>query len=189
VETVKTLQRAGLEVMGGFIVGFDHDKADIFKQQFDFIQNSGVVTAMVGLLNALPGTRLYHRLLKEGRLETESSGNNTEAALNFQPRLNRDYLINGYRELMKKLYEPRIYYQRISTFLTYHKSSGPPLRLSVSDFVAFLKSFWLLGVRHQGRRAYWRFFIMTLLTHPREFRDAMELAIVGYHFRTVACRL
>ena len=92
VETVKTLQRAGLEVMGGFIVGFDNDPTDIFKRQFEFIQRSGVVTAMVGLLTALPETRLYRRLMEEGRLETESTGNNTQATLNFRPKLDREFL-------------------------------------------------------------------------------------------------
>src|SRR5208282_1893362 len=113
VASVQTLQRAGLEVMGGFIVGFDSDKNDIFKRQFEFIQRSGVATAMVGLLTALPQTRLWHRLKREGRLETESSGNNTDAALNFEPKMDREFLQKGYRELMQRLYEPRNYYQRI----------------------------------------------------------------------------
>lgn len=186
VATVQTLQRAGLEVMGGFIVGFDNDKADIFKRQFEFIQKSGVVTAMVGLLTALPQTRLWHRLMKEGRIESEATGNNTDAVLNFKPKLNREFLVNGYRELMKKLYEPRTYYQRIRTFLDHHKPTGPRLHLSWSDFQAFLRSFWLLGIWHQGRTHYWRFFWSTLLRRPRQFRHAIELAIMGYHFRRVA---
>jgi radical SAM superfamily enzyme YgiQ (UPF0313 family) len=189
VKTVQTLQRAGLEVMGGFIVGFDSDKQDVFKRQFEFIQRSGVVTAMVGLLTALPQTRLYQRLKKEGRLESEPTGNNTQAVLNFRPKLNREYLVNGYRDLMKKLYEPRTYYQRIRTFLEHHKPSGPRLRLSRADFQAFLKSFWLLGVWYRGRRAYWLFCLTTLLERPRQFRCAMELAIVGHHFRRVASLL
>ena len=184
--TVQTLQRAGLEVMGGFIVGFDNDKHDIFKQQFEFIQKSGVVTAMVGLLNALPQTRLYQRLKKEGRLEADSTGNNTEAVLNFRPKLNREFLINGYRDLMRKLYEPRNYYQRIRTFLKSHRPTGPQRRLSRADFIAFLKSFWVLGVWHQGRVGYWRLFWGTLIRRPRQFPHAIELAILGYHFRRVA---
>ncbi|HUA38463.1 MAG TPA: B12-binding domain-containing radical SAM protein, partial [Candidatus Sulfopaludibacter sp.] len=186
VASVQMLQRAGLEVMAGFIVGFDSDKSDIFKRQFEFIQRSGVATAMVGLLNALPQTRLWQRLKREGRLESESTGNNTDAALNFKPKLNRDFLQAGYRELVRKLYEPRNYYQRIRTFLKSHRPTGPRQRLSGADFVAFLKSFWVLGVWHRGRAGYWRLFWGTLLRHPRQFPHAMELAILGYHFRCVA---
>jgi radical SAM superfamily enzyme YgiQ (UPF0313 family) len=189
VESVKTLHRAGLEVLGGFIVGFDSDSHDIFKRQFEFIQRSGVVTAMVGLLNALPQTKLWHRLKREGRLEQDSSGNNTEAVLNFKPRLNRDFLQSGYRELMKRLYEPRAYYQRIRTFLEQHRSRGPRTRLSPAEFRAFLKSFWLLGLKYQGRVAYWRFFWATLLRRPHQLRQAIELAIIGHHFRRVAALL
>ena len=186
VQAVRLLQQRGLEVMGGFIIGFDSDKSDIFKRQFEFIQRSGVVTAMVGLLTALPQTRLYNRLKKEGRLETETSGNNTDTALNFKPRLNREFLQSGYRDLMKKLYEPKAYYQRVRTFLQNHKTSAPALRLSRADFMAFVKSLWLLGVWYRGRVAYWRFFIGTLLRRPSQFRQAIEFAILGYHFRRVA---
>jgi radical SAM superfamily enzyme YgiQ (UPF0313 family) len=185
-ESVKILHRAGLDVMGGFIVGFDNDPIDIFKRQFDFIQRSGVVTAMVGLLTALPETRLYRRLMQEGRLETESTGNNTQATLNFRPALGREFLISGYRELMKKLYEPRHYYRRIRTFLEEKRPGVSHGRLSRSDFQAFLKSLWLLGVWHRGRVAYWRFFMTMLLKRPRQFHHALELAIIGYHFRRVA---
>jgi radical SAM superfamily enzyme YgiQ (UPF0313 family) len=186
VATVKILQRFGFEVMGGFIIGFDHDPRDIFKRQFEFIQRTGVVTAMVGLLTALPETRLHQRLKREGRLEGETTGNNTDAVLNFKPKLNREFLVSGYRNLMKRLYEPRTYYQRIQIFLKDHRPSGPHLRLSWSDCQAFLKSFWLLGIWYRGRVPYWRFFWSTLLRRPRQFRHAIELAIIGHHFRRVA---
>jgi radical SAM superfamily enzyme YgiQ (UPF0313 family) len=186
VASVKTLQRAGLEVMGGFIVGFDSDQHDIFKRQFEFIQRSGVATAMVGLLTALPQTRLWHRLKAEGRLQAESSGNNTDSEMNFQPKLNRDFLQSGYRELVKKLYEPGNYYQRVRTFLKSHRPSGPHRRVSRADLIAFVKSFWVLGVWHRGRIGYWRLFVGTLIRRPRQFPEAIELAILGYHFRRVA---
>ncbi|MDR3459047.1 MAG: B12-binding domain-containing radical SAM protein [Verrucomicrobiae bacterium] len=186
VSAVQTLQRAGLEVMGGFIVGFDSDQPDIFKRQFEFIQRSGVTTAMVGLLTALPQTRLWQRLKREGRLEADSSGNNLDASLNFQPKLNREYLQTGYRELVKKLYEPKHYYQRIRTFLKTHHPTGPRLRLSRADLNAFVKSLWVLGVWHRGRTGYWRLFLGTLIRRPRQFPHAIELAILGYHFRRVA---
>jgi radical SAM superfamily enzyme YgiQ (UPF0313 family) len=189
VTSVQALQHAGFEVMGGFIVGFDSDKTDIFKRQFEFIQQSGVATAMVGLLTALPETRLWQRLKREGRLLAESTGNNTDAVLNFTPKLNRDYLVAGYRDLMKKLYEPSNYYQRIRTFLQNHRPTGSGLRLRRADTIAFVKSFWVLGVRHRGRIAYWRLFWGTLLRRPRQFRHAIELAITGYHLRRVAKNL
>ncbi|HWQ92968.1 MAG TPA: DUF4070 domain-containing protein [Clostridia bacterium] len=189
VQSIQVLQRAGMEVMGGFIVGFDNDHHDIFKRQFEFIQSSGVVTAMVGLLQALPQTRLYERLMSEGRLESAATGNNTEAVLNFKTKLNREFLQNGYRELMRRLYEPKTYYQRIKTFLEHHEPRGPRLRLSRSDLQAFARSFWLLGIWDRGRHNYWKFFWSTLLRRPRQFRYAIELAVVGYHFRRIASRL
>jgi radical SAM superfamily enzyme YgiQ (UPF0313 family) len=190
VSAVQVLQKSGLEVMGGFIVGFDSDTGDIFKQQFEFIQRSGVATAMVGLLTALPQTRLYQRLKREGRLIAETSGDNTGmAALNFHPKLSREYLETGYRELMRRLYEPRNYYRRIRIFLKNYRTSSSRLRLSRADVEAFLKSFWLLGVWDRGRWAYWRFFLGTLVRRPQHFRVAIELAIVGHHFRRVAAAL
>jgi radical SAM superfamily enzyme YgiQ (UPF0313 family) len=189
VDSIQNLQRAGMEVMGGFIVGFDNDRQDIFHRQFEFIQRSGVVTAMVGLLQALPQTRLYHRLKLEGRLESACTGNNTEAVLNFKTKLSREFLQSGYRDLMKRLYEPRVYYQRIRTFLEHHRPSGPSLRLSPADCRAFIKSFWMLGIWERGRHIYWRFFWSTLLRRPRQLRCAIELAVIGYHFRRVASRL
>ncbi|HEY5912123.1 MAG TPA: DUF4070 domain-containing protein [Verrucomicrobiae bacterium] len=189
VQCIQKLQRAGLEVMGGFIVGFDNDRQDIFKRQYEFIQTSGVVQAMVGLLQALPQTKLYQRLMREGRLETAATGNNTEAVLNFKTKLNREFLQNGYRELMQKLYEPKVYYQRIRTFLENHRTRGPRLRVSFSDFQALLKSFWMLGIWESGRHNYWRFFWSILLRRPHQMRAAIELAVIGYHFRRVANRL
>jgi radical SAM superfamily enzyme YgiQ (UPF0313 family) len=189
VESIKTLQRAGMEVMGGFIVGFDNDQQDIFRRQFDFIQRSGVVTAMVGLLQALPQTKLYHRLMREGRLESAATGNNTEAVLNFKTRLSKDFLQSGYRDLMRRLYEPKVYYQRIRTFLENHRPRGPRLRLAPSDLQAFFKSFWMLGIWESGRHNYWKFFWSILLRRPHQLRSAIELAVIGYHFRRIASRL
>ena len=186
MDAVRTLQKSGLQVMAGFIVGFDSDRHDIFKRQFEFIQRSGVALAMVGLLTALPQTRLWQRLKREGRLESASTGNNTDAELNFKPKLNRDFLQNGYRELVKQLYEPRSYYQRIRTFLNSHRPAGPRGRLTHDDLLAFMKANLVLGVWYRGRVDYWRLVIGTLLRRPRQFPLAIELAIMGHHFRRVA---
>src|ERR1700690_3967301 len=102
--SVKNIQKAGLEVQGGFIVGFDNDPITIFETQISFIQKSGVVTAMVGILNALPRTQLYERLKREQRLLTDTSGNNTDFSTNFIPRMDYDLLICGYKKVLRTLY-------------------------------------------------------------------------------------
>jgi radical SAM superfamily enzyme YgiQ (UPF0313 family) len=188
-DSVQKLQRAGLEVMGGFIIGFDSDPQDIFARQFEFIQRTGVVTAMVGLLTALPETALYRRLVREGRIVAETHGDNTDAVLNFVPRLDRDLVISGYKDLMRKLYAPRNYYRRIHAFLRCFEPRGPARRLSPTDVKAFLKSLWLLGMWQHGRRYYWLLFGSTLLRCPRKLHAAVELSILGYHFRKVASAL
>lgn len=186
LEAVRTIQRSGLEVMGGFIVGFDSDPLDVFRRQFDFIQRAGVVTAMVGLLTALPQTRLYARLAEEGRVLAQSVGDNTAAVLNFVPRLERGQLLEGYRELMNSLYAPENYYRRVRAFLATWQPRGPGVRLAWSDVRALLSSLWTLGVSSRGRMAFWRLFWATLLIRPRKFRAAIELSVMGHHFRTVA---
>ncbi len=189
VESVRALQRAGLEVMGGFIVGFDHDQPSVFERQQRFIQDSGVVTAMVGLLTALPKTRLFERLRAEGRLLCHSTGNNLEAVLNFVPRMDRETLLAGYRRLVQRLYTPKLYYRRAANFLRTYRPQGPRAPVRLHELRAFIRSLWVLGVRHRGRRAYWRFVIETALFHRRAFAEAMNLAIIGHHFRKIAAQL
>jgi radical SAM superfamily enzyme YgiQ (UPF0313 family) len=186
VAAVRKMQHAGLEVMGGFIVGFDSDQPKIFERQWAFIQETGIVTAMVGLLNALPKTRLFTRLSMEGRILRQTTGNNLDAVLNFIPRLDRDVLLDGYRSLVKNLYAPKSYYRRIMSFLREYRPQGPRTRPTHGDVAAFFRSLWVLGVRSRGRGAYWSFLARTLLLHPRRFTEAMSLAILGYHFRKVA---
>jgi len=189
VSAVKTIQKSGMEVMGGFIIGFDSDQLNIFERQFRFIQTAGVATAMVGLLQALPGTRLFSRLKHEGRILHDASGNNVGISLNFVPRVDREDLIEGYRSLVKYLYTPRIYYQRVLTFLREYSPRGQSTRVSCRDVKAFIKSLWVMGVQSRGRREYWKFFAKALLWHRRAFPEAMTLAIVGHHFRRVASAL
>ena len=187
--SVQTIQKSGLEVMGGFIVGFDNDKPTIFEQQIRFIQEAGVVTAMVGLLQALPGTRLFSRLKQEGRILHDATGNNVEVSLNYIPRLDREILVKGYRSLVKRIYSPKMYYRRILTFLHQYQPQGQRIHISRGDLKAFFKSIWVMGVLNRGRREYWKFFTTVLLFHRRAFAEAMTLAIIGYHFRRVASAL
>jgi radical SAM superfamily enzyme YgiQ (UPF0313 family) len=188
-ESVHTIQRAGLEVMGGFIVGFDGDEPDIFQRQFEFIQGAGVVTAMVGLLQAMPRSRLYKRLADEGRLRSLSEGDNTLGFFNFEPRLDREFLEQNYRKLMRRLYEPGNYYRRSLNFLDKHRMRGPRERLTRRDIGAVLKSFWVMGIVNKGRVAYWRFLTTVLFRHPSQIGVAFSLVIMGHHYRRVAAEL
>ena len=187
VASVKKIQNHGLEVQGGFIVGFDSDPLSIFKNQIDFIQKSGIVTAMVGLLNAPPGTRLYQRLRRENRLLRTFTGNNTDCSLNFIPKMNHETLINGYKLILDTIYSPKYFYERIKTFLREYKPRREIVgTMQVHHIKAFFRSIWFLGVWEKGRGYYWKLFISTLLKSPSKFPISVSLAVYGYHFRKVA---
>lgn len=185
IGAVRAIQNSGIEVMGGFIVGFDSDGPNIFQQQREFIQQSGIVTAMVGILTALPGTRLWQRLQAEGRILRESTGNNFEGVVNFVPRLDCDTLVQGYRSLVRYLYQPKNYYDRVLCFLSEFNPRSSAF-WSWPELMAVVKAMWVMGLWSRGRRAYWAFLGRVLLRHPRAFADAIALAIVGHHFRRVA---
>lgn len=184
VALVKKVQNHGMEVLGGFIIGFDSDTPSIFDSQIKFIQNLGVVTAMVGLLNALPGTRLYKRLMEEGRLLKDSSGNNTECSLNFIPKMDSKTLLEGYQKVLDSIYSTKDYYERIHRFLEEYRPQRRT-KLLFSDVMAFVKSLFTLGVMTKGRRYYWKLLTKSLVRHPRAFPEAITLAIIGVHFRKV----
>ncbi len=186
VACVKKIQKHGLQVTGGFIVGFDHDPPSIFERQINFIQKSGIVTAMVGLLNAPRGTRLYKRLRKENRLLHEVSGDNTDCSINFVPKMDYKTLIDGYKKITKTIYSPRHYYRRINTFLReYRPSNKQPSSFSFAYLKAFLRSMWLLGIKGSERFYYWRLLLWTLLRRPRSFTLVVTFAIYGFHFRKI----
>jgi radical SAM superfamily enzyme YgiQ (UPF0313 family) len=186
VESVKKLQRAGLQVQGGFIVGFDSDPLSIFQQQIDFIQKSGIVTAMVGLLQAPPGTRLYERLKGEGRVVDQISGDNADGSTNIIPRMGLDTLREGYRRLVDQIYAPQLYYARVMTFMREYQPPKINLRLEPQYVLALGRSIYQLGIRGVERAQYWKLFFWTLFRKPRLFPLAITLSIYGFHFRQVA---
>jgi radical SAM superfamily enzyme YgiQ (UPF0313 family) len=188
LSSVRKIQKAGLEVQGGFIVGFDNDPPTIFDTQIKFIQKSGVVTAMVGVLIALPRTKLYERLKKEHRLLKETSGNNTDFATNFIPRMDYDLLINGYRKVLSTLYSPKHYYKRVRTFLREYIPPGKKkkaFRFRPHYLGAFFRSVVILGVVGKERFQYWRLLLWTAISRPRLLPQAVTLSIYGYHFRKI----
>lgn len=185
VEDVKRIQRAGLQVQGGFIVGFDHDHPSIFQRQIDFIQKSGIVTAMVGLLQAPAGTRLYERMVKEGRLSSECSGDNVDGTTNIVPAMNMEVLKEGYRRILNHIYSPAPYYQRIRTFLKEYRTPHVRGNVQFSHIVALVRSVFRLGLVGRERFHYWKLLFWTQFRRPRLLPEAVILAINGYHFRKV----
>jgi len=185
LQDVKRIQRAGLEVQGGFIVGFDHDHLSIFQRQIDFIQQSGIVTAMVGLLQAFPGTQLYERMKKEGRLCGKSSGDNVDGNTNFRTVMDLAVLRKGYKGILDHIYSPKYYYQRIRTYLRNSGATPASSPLRFSDIHALVFSFWLLGIIGRERFQYWGLLLWTLFCHPRLLNKAVTLSIYGYHFRKI----
>ena len=184
VADVKRLQRAGLQVQGGFILGFDSDTPSIFQRQIDFIQSSGVVMAMVGLLQAIPGTGLYDRLLREGRVtERLASGDNADGTTNIVTRMGPESLREGYQRVVRQIYAPRNYYRRVKTFLREYKR--PPLAEKVrgEHLWVFLRSCLRLGLLGRERLQYWKLLVWTGLHRRELFSLAVALAICGYHFR------
>jgi len=191
VASVRRIHRAGLQVQGGFIVGFDSDSPAVFEKQLRFVQESGIVTAMVGILMALRGTKLYHRLQQEGRIVGGSTGNNTEAFLNYIPQMDPHTLIRGYRNLVRTIYSPDRFYDRLMTFLRDYcpNEEFPVSRLGRRDIRAFLRSMFFLGILGRERLHYWKIFFWSLTRKPRLLPLAVTLAIYGFHFRKVAERV
>ncbi len=187
-ESVKLIQRAGLQVQGGFIVGFDSDTHSIFQRQINFIQKSGIVTAMVGILQAPAGTRLYKRMKQEGRLVGRMSGDNANGTTNIIPRMDIAELYEGYRNILRHIYSPKLYYQRVKTFLREYKAPKIESPLDFQRLLAFVRSSVRLGVFGRERFQYWRILLWTIFRRPGLFPLVITFAIYGHHFRKV-CNL
>jgi radical SAM superfamily enzyme YgiQ (UPF0313 family) len=185
LENVKTIQRAGMQVQAGFIVGFDNDGPSIFQRQVEFIQKSGIVTAMVGLLQAIPDTRLYNRLQKEGRILCNPTGDNVDGTTNFIPRMKRETLLSGYKSILRRIYAPGPYYQRIRTLLREYHPPRLMTSLSWDNLKTLMYTNLRLGVWGRERFLYWRLIIWTMIHRPALLQTAVTLAIYGHHFRKV----
>ena len=189
IEDVRRIHRSGIQVQAGFIVGFDNDTFSIFERQIDFIQNSGIVTAMVGLLQAPAGTRLYERLVRENRLLGFMSGDNADGQTNIIPLMGLDRLREGYRCILEHIYAPKHYYRRVKTFL---QDYNPPRKIKIKlDFqhkMAFFRSMLHLGIFGRERFYYWRLILWTITFRPRLLSYAVTLSIYGHHFQKI-CKM
>lgn len=185
LDSVKKIQSYGMEVMAGFIVGFDNDPEDVFERQIKFIRESAIPLAMVGLLTALPDTQLWRRLKQEGRLLSESSGNNTNCDLNFVPKMEPARLIAGYQTIMRTIYKSSDYYQRaLDSLKRTPQNSAEPSSIGIfSGAAAFVRIALKLGVIDRERKEFWHYFATTLLEHRARLAESLRLAAMGYHFR------
>jgi radical SAM superfamily enzyme YgiQ (UPF0313 family) len=194
-DAVHRIQQAGIEVTGGFIVGFDADPEDIFERQIEFIQDVAVPTAMVGLLMALPNTRLWKRLEQEGRILSRSSGDNTHRGeLNFKTRMPRDFLLKGYRQILEKIYEPRQYFARSLRMLRMLPKTvslnGRRRHLPMGKRVlaALSRSFFVQGLSRYALW-YWLFLLRALAIRPKLFERIFTTAIQGHHFFVITRKM
>jgi len=187
LNSIRTIHNNGLQVQAGFIIGFDKDAPSIFDQMIVFIQKSGIVTAMVGLLQAPPKTKLWERLKKENRLVSQSTGNNTDCTINFIPKMSHDFLISGYKKVLKQIYSPRNYYQRLINFLKEYKpKKRNNFKVNTNGILAMFKSMWILGIKEEERIYFWKLFFRTIFTNPKLFPLVIEMAIKGFHFRKIS---
>jgi radical SAM superfamily enzyme YgiQ (UPF0313 family) len=185
VGSVKKLQRMGLQVMGGFIVGFDSDDETIFDRMIEFIQQSGIVTAMVGLLQAPIGTQLYQRMLREGRIRRNYSGDNVDGETNILPKMDLTVLNQGYRKILDSIYSAKGFYERVRTFLRDYQPVRRPVTLQWEEIGALFSSIFKIGIKSKERKQYWKLFFWTLFHYPKKFPLAITFTIYGYHFRKV----
>lgn len=185
IRCVNIIQQYGIEVMAGFIVGFDNDPPDIFQRQIDFIQKSGIVIAMTGLLNAPRQSKLYKRLQNEGRIINDWTGSNTDFSINFIPVMDKETLLKGYQKIVRDIYSCKFYYARVFAFL---KQFNPPFRnqhVNLAGIIAFLKTIFLLGILKEDRKYYWHLLSWSLRKKPKAFPMVIMYSIYGYHFRKV----
>jgi len=187
IASVRKIQQFGLEVQGGFIVGFDNDHPLIFEELTNFIQQSGIVTAMVGLLNAPKGTKLEKRLLEEGRMLSDFTGNNTDFTINFIPKMDSEILSNGYKSILKKIYTPKFFYERVMRFMKdFEPKKKKVFHLNPNYILALFRSIFKLGVIGEERTYYWKLFFWTLFRKPQLFSLAILFAIYGFHFKKIS---
>jgi len=177
---VEKLSSAGLEVMAGFIVGFDQDGPEVFEAQRAFIQSSPIPIAMAGLLMALPETQLWRRLVREGRLRRQSTGDQFGRP-NFLPSLDEETLVKGYAELLGSLYEPDAYYARCEAHVLRAGRVPGGSRVRLRDIARLAQVMWVLGVVRPRRRNFWRLLFTTLRHARHNLRRAVVLAVMGEH--------
>lgn len=172
LDNIKKLHQAGFIISAGFIVGFDTDKPTIFKQQVDFIQQSGIPLPIVNILKAPPGTELFEKIKSQGRLSREFAF--AEGETNIIPVMNEKMLFDGFVELINNIYTPKKSYERLIQFFTTYKhpkiTVKVPSKFRMKDLKMVLRIVLLLGIKDPNRKYFWKLIFWTLKNN-RKFLD------------------
>ena len=188
--SVRRIYSHGIEVLAGFIIGFDHDTLESFEQQYQFITDAGIQSAMIGLLTALPKTPLYDRLKREGRLNTLDDVNDmTRPATNVIPK-NMDYeaMVDGYLALYRRLLQDREIANRIRNKLRHLAPTKYRTSYSASQALGILWRVIRKGILSGGPRRIWHFLRTLPFLKPRFFSIVISEWVVALSMREFAER-
>jgi len=179
LEQVRIIQRNGLWVLAGFIVGFDADDETIFERQREFIEQSAIAWAMAGMLQAPRTTPLFDRMKAEGRLIEDSEAISNFSAPNFRTTMPLPTLLQGLSRLLADLYDPKTYFQRALRSLEawQPRPNQRPIETGLlHDLRILASSIWTQGVKSSYRREYWSF----LGTLVRRYRGSPGRLWMGF---------
>ena len=189
MDSVQRLQRSGLWVTGGFILGFDSDPEDIFEQQILFLERAAIPWAMINFLHAVPGTALYHRMKAEGRLSEASVHNSDCTPPNFRTALPFAVLLRGFQKIIASIYDPRKFYERAWRSLRNWESRNcqrPARQPTLGSIIKImLRSIWHQGLRSSYRGAYWKYFFQIMARYSMNRTKlwlGATILISGHHF-------
>ncbi len=199
-ESIQKIHRAGIFVNAGFIIGFDAERGSIADSMVDCIEATSIPVCMVGLLYALPGTRLARRLQAEGRLHAdahsvhEDDADQCTSGLNFATRRPRNEMLADYRAVLQRIYSPEAYFGRVRRVGRELDRSSHRLRVPLRHVLRDLRSFGRiatrLGWREPGaRRAFWGAMVDCLLHNPRALKISASFAALYLHFGPFSQRL
>lgn len=185
LENVRQLHQAGFLITAGFIVGFDSDPPSIFQQQIDFIQDSGIVIAGVSVLKAPPGTELYDRMKREGRLVYQFDFH--ESQTNIIPKMDPRELSAGYKRILQYICFPEHVYERAKNLLSAYQNHrfenpGPWFKLSYLRVflrygIVFSRIVYYAGIQGKQRKYFWKLIGWTLLNRPKQLDLAFFLGV------------
>jgi hypothetical protein len=125
LESVATIQSYGMQVMGGFILGFDTDGDDIFDRMVEFIQKSGIPIAMVGCCKPCPEPSYSGACGRKAGFWMRATAITPDDKLNFLPNMDAARLVEGYRSVLKRIYSCEAYYERVKLYLSRTRPGEP----------------------------------------------------------------